>query len=315
MERVSTIQGIIPPVVTLFDSEGNIDIESNKKFTDWLIGQGVHGILYLGSMGEFSALTLEERKMFTEEMIAQVNGRIPVYIGTGTTNLKDTINHSKHASETGANGILVVNPFYWNYPEEQLFDYFISIADSVDIPVLIYNITMLTGQTLSPDLIQRLAASHKNIAGMKDTINDIGHVREVLTAVSKDRPDFAMLTAFDDHLLPGLHLGAAGSINGISNFAPHLAVNLFEAYKAKDYETAIHLHKKLTKLMDLYKINPLLFMTVKEVLYQLSIIPERTGGRAPSSVFEEKLISDVKTFLETHDSTLDLLQTGFKVEP
>lgn len=169
MKRESFLfHGIIPLMVTLFYQQDEIDWQANQKLADWLIEQGIHGILFMGSSGEFSLLTLEERKLFAKEMISYVNGRIPVLIGTGTTSIKDTIDLLQHAESMGVNGVLIVNPYYWKFTDDQLYQYYTTIADNISIPIMLYNIPSLTGQSFSSHLVRRLAVSRKNIVGIKD---------------------------------------------------------------------------------------------------------------------------------------------------
>lgn len=273
--------GIFAPVVTLFDAEGEIDWKANQELADWLIGRGIHGILLMGSTGEFSALTKDERKLFAEKMTAYIDRRVSVLVGTGSTSLKDTIELSQHAQSIGADGALVVNPYYWKYSDEQLFSYYHAIAKAVSIPVMLYNIPQLTGQSLSPDLVQRLAVSHENIVGIKDTILNIGHIRELILSLKEKRPEFAVFSAFDEHLLPALQLGAAGSINGTAIFAPELSVGLFNAFRQGDHEEALRIHRGIVELMPIYEYSDPLFLAIKEAVQQ-RVLRYETGMRSPS---------------------------------
>ncbi|MBM7551603.1 dihydrodipicolinate synthase family protein [Thalassobacillus pellis] len=290
-------QGIIPPVVTLFDQNEEFDWEANNKLTDFLINQGVHGLLYMGSTGEFSALTKEERKQFAEKMIEHVNGRIPILIGTGSSSLKETIDLSQHAESVGADGVLIVNPYYWNYSEDQLFQYFTTIADNLSIPLMLYNIPQLTGQNLSSRLICRLAEARKNIVGVKETVMDIGHIREVILSCKQVRPDFSVFSAFDEHLLPSLQIGAQGSINGTATFAPRLSVKLFEHFHKEEYAQSIQLHQKLAKLMPIYKYSDPLFLAIKEAVHQM-VLGNETGVRLPCLPINNELKDKVETLLQ-----------------
>jgi 4-hydroxy-tetrahydrodipicolinate synthase len=293
-----TFQGIIPPVVTLFNGNGEIDWQANKDLADWLIGQGVHGILLMGSTGEFSSLTIEERQKFVQEMTSYINKRIPVLIGTGTTSLKDTIRLSQHAEAIGADGVLIVNPYYWNFNEKQLFEYYLTVADSVSVPILIYNIPQLTGQSLSSDLVKNLALSRDNIVGIKDTISDIGHIRDLILTVKEKRPDFAVFSAFDDHLLPALQLGSAGSINGTAIFAPELSVKLYESYRSDHYQEAIVTHQQLIKLMKFYEVSTPFFLGIKEAVNQ-RVLKKDTGSRAPGFL-DSDIHNKVKILLKSN---------------
>lgn len=290
------MKGIISPVVTLYNEKGDIDWEANKKLADNLIDKGIHGILFMGSSGEFSALTLEERKQFMEVMTAHVNKRATVLIGIGTTSIKDTIELGQHAANCHADGVLVVNPYYWNYSSEQLITYYQTVADEIKIPVLIYNIPSLTGQSISPEIVEALALSRNNIVGIKDTIENISHVSKMIE-ITKKRPDFAVFAAFDEHIFPSLLNGAAGAINGTSVFAPEPSVKLYEAMENNNLEEAAVLHKQLISLMNIYQLSEPLFLAMKEAVHQ-TVLDKQTGSRIPCGPITKDLTEKVSLFLK-----------------
>jgi 2-dehydro-3-deoxy-D-pentonate aldolase len=288
--------GVIPPVSTLFDKEGNFDWKANEELCDHLIKSGVNGLLFLGSTGEFSSLTIEERKAFAEKMTSYVNGRVPVLIGVGSSSLKDTIELSQHAERSGAAGVLVVSPFYWKFTEDQLFGFFKSVSESISIPVLLYNIPLLTGQSLSPGLIARLADSCENIVGVKDTIDSLKHIGQIITTVKEKRDDFAVFAAFDDLILPALQIGAAGSINGTSVFAPERSLELYKSFTEGNYEKAMEHHQAIIPLLAIYDIAQPLFIGVKEAVHQ-SVLGYETSVRQPVQPIEETTKEKVRECL------------------
>lgn len=292
------LKGIIPPVVTLFNEKGEFDWEANYLLADYLIERGVHGLLYMGSTGEFSTLMTEERKNFAERMIRYIDGRVPVLIGTGSTSLKETISLSQHAESIGASGVLVVNPFYWKYTERQLYDYYISVAQSIRIPLLIYNIPLLTGQDLSSDLVLRLALDQENIAGIKDTTEKLGHIRQLIR-IKEQRKDFVVFAAFDDLLFPSLQMGAAGAINGTAVFCPELSVRLFESFQAQQYEETFRVNASILQLMEIYELSQPLFLAIKEAVHQL-ILGRQTALRLPLKECAD-LKERVRIFLKKHN--------------
>ena len=296
MERTQRFKGIVPPVVTLFDQNGDFDWKANKQLTEYLISTGVHGILYMGSTGEFSSLSIQQRKRFVSEMVQYVDKRVPVLVGTGTTSLHDTVELSRHAQECGADGVLVVSPFYLKFSEEQLYEYYLAVADSVEIPVLIYNIPLLTGQNLTPALVARLAESRENIAGIKDTIESLGHIRQLIAETRKIRPDFAVFAAFDDLVLPALQMGAAGAISGISVFAPEHSVQLYHHFQKKDHDHALQKHEEILRLMPIYQYSQPLFLSIKEAVH-LKVLGYSTAYLSPGLLLDETIQQKVKTLL------------------
>lgn len=290
-------QGIIPPVVTLFDETGNIDIALNRSYIDELISRNIDGILLMGSSGEFSSLTTEERKLYVREMLKHINGRVPVMVGVGHTALKEVHELTSYAEEHGANGVLVVNPYYWKLSDEQLYRHFSSVANHTNLQVFIYNIPLLTGQNLSIELIIKLAQDHLNIAGIKETVSDFGHLRQVLAEVKKVRSDFKVFSAFDEHLLPAQMIGAAGSINGSAVFAPEISVDLYQSFHKGDFAKTQEKHQVISKLMDVYNYGPTFFTAMKEAVHQRWFdVP--AGHRAPCDVYPADLGDKVAALLK-----------------
>jgi len=244
-------RGLMPAMVTPFDEREEVDLRTTEAVVERLMEAGVDGIVALGSNGEFSHLTGEERKRFAEEVAKIVGGRTTLVIGVGASGTKEAIELARHAERAGADGVIVVPPFYWKVGEEALFKHFASVAKSVDIPVLIYNFPMLTGIDLSPGLVARIANECSNAAGLKDTVTEYSHVVNVLREVKPARPDFSVLPGFEDQILPGLLAGADGAISGLANVAPKLFVGLIRAFEKGDLQRAAELHKRVLSLMSL----------------------------------------------------------------
>lgn len=293
-----SFHGIIPPVVTLFDEAGNLDLELNRRYLDQLISQNIHGILLMGSSGEFSSLSIEERKLYVREMIKHIHGRVKVMVGVGHTALKEVLELTSYAEELGADGVLVVSPYYWKLSDDQLYRFYSTVASNTELQVFIYNIPQLTGQNLPVELIVKLAKDHPNISGIKETVGDFGHVRQVLTEVKKVRPDFLVFSAFDEHMLPALMIGAAGSINGSAVFAPEISVDLYKSYQRGDLEEAQRNHQLISKLMDVYTYCPTFFTTMKEAVHQ-RWFDTAAGHRVPFDVYPANLRENVRNLLKT----------------
>ncbi len=162
--------GLMPAMVTPFDERGELDLAAAEAVIERSIEAGVSGISPLGSTGEATHLTSEERKRFAGEVVRIVGGRVPVVVGVGTSGTRETVELARHAEEAGADAALVVSPSYWKVGEEALFRHFATVAGSVGIPVFIYNLPMLTGVDLSPSLVARLADECANVVGIKDTV-------------------------------------------------------------------------------------------------------------------------------------------------
>ena len=159
-------------MVTPFDERGEVDLQATDAVVEHLIEARVDGISALGSTGEFSHLTNDERRRFAEELAKIVAGRVPLLIGVGASGTKEAVELARHAEGVGADGLLSVSPYFWKVGEEALFTHFATLAESVDIPVLVYNLPMLTGIDLSPGLLARIAAECPNVVGLKAPVTE-----------------------------------------------------------------------------------------------------------------------------------------------
>jgi 2-dehydro-3-deoxy-D-pentonate aldolase len=267
----SMFTGLMPAMVTPFDEREEVDLEAAEAVVERLIEAGVDGVIALGSNGEFSHLTGEERKRFAEEVAKIVAERVPLVIGVGASGTKETVELARHAERVGADGVIVVPPFYWKVDEEALFKHFATVAESVDIPVLIYNFPMLTGIDLSPGLVARVADECPNVAGLKDTVAEYSHIVNVLREVKPVRPDFSVLAGFEDHILPALLAGADGAISGLSNVAPELFVSLIRTADAGDLQKAAQLHRRVLSLLPLGEYSDPPIGAIKLAMKKLAV--------------------------------------------
>lgn len=295
MQRTK-FNGIIPPVSSIFDAEGKLEKTQMKMVIDFLIDAKVDGLFFLGTGGEFSQMTADERMELAEFAVRYVDGRLPVLIGTGSTGTKETVIFSEHAQQIGADGIVIINPYYWDLSERNLFYHYETIATSVDLPIILYNFPALTGQDLSPRFVESLVSKHENIVGIKDTVDSIGHIQEMIDRMKKIRPDFSVFAGFDHHLLNTLQLGGDGSITASVNFAPQLSVEIYRAFLEGNFETAIALQKQLSFLPNLYSIDRPFVNVVKEAM-KFCGLDISTSVLPPSTPLTEEQRKKVKKIL------------------
>ena len=187
--RTKKLCGVNPPIPTIFNKDGKLDMEANYKVVDFLIEKGVNGISLLGTNGEFSLLTMDEKKYFIKEMTSYINKRVNVIVGAGDTCIYNVEDIIRTAEESEADGILLVNPYYTVYGEEMVEAFYDTIAPKTSLPIILYNIPSMSGFTFSPGLVMRLIKKHDNIAGIKETINDSEHVRAMLRVKDLDEND------------------------------------------------------------------------------------------------------------------------------
>jgi len=270
------LSGVIVPIPTLFDDRGRLDEEANARHIDWLITQGVHGVFALGTTGEFTSLSGDERRLVAALAVRAARGRVPVLIGCSSAWTDEAIAYARHAEEIGANGVVAVLPYYWLPPERSIHEHYRLLAEGTSLPVYIYNFPALTGRSISPALVARLAAEHRNIAGLKDTIDSIQHIQETIALVKPAHPRFAVLAGMDYHLLNTLLLGGDGGVPGTANFAPEPFVRLYADAVAGKLEAAAERARSLAPFTRLFTLEAAPFVIVKEAMVACGRIARAT---------------------------------------
>lgn len=297
MKNKTQFHGIIPPVPTILFKEGKLDEKGMGNLIDFLIESKVDGLFFLGSGGEFAQMPVGLRKEVAEFATKYVNGRVPVLIGTATPSTNETIELSLHAKSIGADGVVVINPYYYKLTEDSLFQHFAEIAENVDLPIILYNFPEMTGQDLTPALVLKLVNQHPNIVGIKDTVQAVGHTREFIQVVKSQHPSFAVFSGYDEHLFNTLTLGGDGAIPLTAAFAPELTVGIYANYHQGDYAKAIELHRKLAEVVNLYKLDSPFMNVVKEAI-SLKGIEISTDVLAPVRPLSQEKKEQVKSFLQ-----------------
>ena len=244
------MQGVIVPLVTPFNEDYSIDLPALEEHVEFLQKAGVHGIFINATTGEFTSLTKEERKFLAEKGRELVNSAFYL-VGTASSNTFEVVELTKHAEDIGADFAVIAPPYYCPLSEEALFKHYSIIAEKTDIPIILYNIPSCANP-LSPSLIKRLADEYSNIAGVKETIDSVNHVRDVILGVKGDRKDFKVFTGLDHHFFNTLALGGDGGIMACANFAPEVHLAILKAFQGKRFEDALREAKRLAKLSRVY---------------------------------------------------------------
>ncbi len=239
-------EGVLPAVVTPFltDAQLSLDLEGLRSNIEALVSAGVHGIVPTGSTGESATLSFEEHEKVVEVAVEAAGGKVPVLAGTGSNNTAEALRFTKAAKEIGADGALLISPYYNKPNRAGLVKHFTRIAD-LDIPTVLYNVPGRTGQNLPVDLVVELA-SHPNIVGIKEASGNVGQVSQIIEGTLDE--DFAVISGDDNLTLPILALGGAGVISVAANVEPGRMVRLYEAFAAGDWNTALELHYELSPL-------------------------------------------------------------------
>ncbi|API93618.1 2,4-dihydroxyhept-2-ene-1,7-dioic acid aldolase [Virgibacillus sp. 19R1-5] len=241
------LRGSVTPLITPFKANYEIDYEKQVELIEYQLDNGTHAISVTGTSGEPSSLTLEERVYVMENAKQAINGRVPFAPGTGSTNHDETMYLTKKAREIGADAAMVIVPYY-NKPNQQaLYKHFKTIADTVDIPIIVYNIPGRTAVNMEVETLARLREDCPNIIGVKESNKDFEHVNRVLLHCGRD---FLLFSGIELLCYPMLAIGGAGSISATSNVEPKKVAEMHNAWAEGDIKRAQDLHFELMTLND-----------------------------------------------------------------
>ncbi len=236
-------RGAITALVTPFRN-GRLDEEAYRELIDWQIRQGVDGIVPCGTTGESATLSHEEHNRVIDIAVDEARGRVPVIAGTGSNSTAEAIRLTRHAKEAGADGALLITPYYNKPTQEGLYQHYRRVAEETKFPLILYNVPSRTGVNLLPETVARLAGI-PDVVGIKEATGDLRQVSEVLEKCG-DR--ISVLSGDDFTVLPLLCLGGRGVISVVSNVAPADMAGMVRAFNDGDLARARELHFRLMPL-------------------------------------------------------------------
>jgi 4-hydroxy-tetrahydrodipicolinate synthase len=248
------IRGTIVAMVTPFDEQGALDLNSARKLAVWLAENGADAIFLGGTTGEGLLLSLNERERLVEAIIEAVGGRVSILAQVGCATTSDTIELAKHAAKAGADGLVVLSPFFFTVDSTAMIAHFASVAGAVpETPVYLYNIPENTRNNISPDIVKALLNKTPNFAGIKDSSKDLVLLQKYLAVAPEG---FAVYVGSDSVLLPGLAVGAPGVVSAASNVFPEVVRDIVCAFNSGDLNKARASQQYLNKLLGVLKIGP-----------------------------------------------------------
>ena len=231
-------EGIYPPAITSFTEDGGIYEKGIRNVIRYLMSEGVHGFFINGSYGSCVLMTIEERKRVAEIIHDEVSGRLPIITHVGEASTRATIELAKHAEGLGSVAVAAVAPYYYPganaYDEGQIIRHYADIAASVRVPAFIYNNPKTSGYTLTPELLVKLVKV--GVLGMKDSSGSFTLLGEFNQAATRENADFACMSGSVGLMQPAFNIGIKGCISGTANAFPELAVSLYKALEAHDWE-------------------------------------------------------------------------------
>lgn len=287
------IHGIIVPIVTPMNDDESINADELRRQVDRQIDAGIHGIFPFGTNGEGYILNFEDKKLVLKTVIAQAAGRVPVLAGTGCIGTKETIEQCKMAQDLGADVLSIITPSFAKASQSELMTHYETVAAAVpDMPIVLYNIPMRTGNALEPQTVAKLAQVD-NIVGAKDSSGDWDNLKAYID-LTKDLDDFAVLSGNDALILKALQHGAKGAISGCANVYPRNMVGIYENFVAGDTEAAERCQAAVANLRSVFKYgNP---NTVTKIAVNLLGFPVGKC-RAPFNQLPDEAIEMLKNVL------------------
>lgn len=252
-------------IVTPFDEAGNVNYDVLGRMIDWQIENGTDAIIICGTTGESSTLSHEEHDECIRFTVEKVAGRVPVVAGTGSNCTSEAVRLSIHAEQSGADALLCVTPYYNKASQKGLIEYYTAIANSVSIPVIMYNVPSRTGCNILPKTAVYLAKNVPNIVAIKEAS---GNISQVATLASLADGCIDIYSGNDDQIVPLMSLGGAGVISVLSNVAPKLTHDIAASYLEGDVKTSMDLQLKSIPLINALfsDVNPI---PVKTALNQM----------------------------------------------
>jgi 4-hydroxy-tetrahydrodipicolinate synthase len=260
------MSGVIPAMATPLTAEQKLDIKATKQLVKYLLDGGVHGIFTISGAGQFSSLDLEEKEELIRITVAEVNGKVPVVTGAGAVTTKEAVKVTQISEKLGADGVCVIAPYSTNPNQNEAYNYYRDIAESTSLPVILYNHPKMTGLTLAPDLVKKLAEID-NIVGVKDSSNNLSLTMEYLRLQNEK---FSVYVGIDNLIFASLMYGVKGTFSSSASVLPGLVVKIYDSIKKGDYEAARKAQNDLFKFRRLYTLGSFPAV-VKEALNMMGI--------------------------------------------
>jgi len=289
------LKGIIVPILTPMNEDETINVEELRIQVDRMINNGIHGIFPFGTNGEGYILSGEEKKLVLETVVDQVNGRVPVYAGTGCISTKETIEQSKMAEAAGADVLSIITPSFAAASQEELYQHFKAVAEAVDLPIVLYNIPARTGNAIAPATVARLAQI-ENIIGAKDSSGNFANILAYIEA-GKTKPNgkFYTLSGNDQLIIWTLLAGGTGGIAGCANVYPRTMASIYDLFVSGKVDEAKAMNESIQSFRDCFKYgNPNTIVKTSTGLLGYNV----GACRAPFNLVPEEGIAALKKVLE-----------------
>src|SRR5665213_388853 len=246
--------GVMQSPLTPMTKDGEVDYDTFERLLDFHILHGATAICYPLHVAESLNLTIAERKTAVEIAKRLVAGRVPLLVNVSVSGTDQAIDLARHAEHVGAEGIIVLAPYYWPLDQKDLLEHFVAVGSSVRIAMMAYNSPKLQGANLTPELLARMIERLPNFVGLKEASHDWEYFIEAQRTTSELRPDFGMMVGVE-YVLPSMVFPVKGSLSAFGGVAPRLVGELYAACARKAYDEAYELQKRASQLWILFKVQ------------------------------------------------------------
>lgn len=255
------------PVVTILTDDLKIDEAANIKLWNNVINNGLDGIVLLGSTGEFSQLTFEQRKQLIALAGREIAGRTRLIVGTGCESLDETVELSNFAAEQGADGVIVLTPYYFFLGQKGIEEFYDSVMERINITLYLYNYPERTNQDITPDTVYSLLKKHyPKIKGYKDSVGSPSHTRELIIKIKPEFPRFEIYCGMDENFVANCLGGGDGVIGALGNIDPVLSYSMKKALENEDFSKVCELQKKFNNMARIFEITKPYIPAVKTAM-------------------------------------------------
>jgi 4-hydroxy-tetrahydrodipicolinate synthase len=245
---MKALAGIWTPTLVPLDTRGRINEPELRRFIDWLIASGIHGLFANGSTGEFTRFTSEERRRIAEIICEQAHGRVPVVVGSAEASIDETLNAGEAYLRMGALAVAVVAPFYFPLTPLSVLQYFRELGEASSIDLLLYNMPLFANPIDLDSVVQ--LSRYPRIIGIKDSSGDLPFMMRMIGRIRPHRPEFTLLTGWDPLIVPMIMVGATGGVNATSNVAPELTLKMYNLAVSGNLHESMQLQYKVLSLFD-----------------------------------------------------------------
>ena len=290
-------KGIICAMITPLDENQNINEKATRELIDYLIDRGVYGLFILGTNGECHMLTDDEKVEFAKIVIEHTNNRVPVFVGTGGNSTREVINLSKRMEEIGASALSIITPYFVPPTQEELILHYKAIAESVNLPIMMYNMPGKTGINIEPESVRELSKV-KNIVGIKDSSGKLDNMKAYIEVTKGE--DFGVFSGSDSLILDILKAGGQGAVAATANFLTEIDVAIYNNFIKGDLEAAQKAQDSIEELRRILKLG-----TIPSVIKKTVVLNEINVGPARLPVTEPtgEALEEIKKVVENYKKT------------